>query len=68
MLFQVYGEHSFYQVIGWVLVLAGLIITNEIERRSKLGGYFFFLALPAALTVLFYCYLRRSRSWRILGS
>ena len=42
MLFQVYGEHSFYQVIGWVLVFAGLIITNEIERRSKLGGYFFF--------------------------
>lgn len=53
MLFQVYGEHSFYQVIGWVLVFAGLIITNEIERRSKLGGYFFFLALPAALTVYF---------------
>ena len=50
MLFQVYGDNSFYQLIGWVMVFAGLIITNEIQRRSKAGGCFFFFVLPAALT------------------
>lgn len=53
MLFQIYGDLSIYQVLGWILVFAGLIITNEIQRRSKIGGYAFFLALPAALTVYF---------------
>ena len=24
-----------WQILGWVLVFAGLIITNEIERRTK---------------------------------
>ena len=53
MLFQVYGDNSFYQLIGWVMVFAGLIITNEIQRRSKAGGCFFFFVLPAALTAYF---------------
>ncbi len=53
MLFQVYGENSIYQVLGWILVFTALILTNEIERRTKFGGYLFFLAIPAALTVYF---------------
>ena len=53
MLFQVYGENSSYQILGWIMVFAALLITNEIQRRTKIGGYFFFLAVPAALTVYF---------------
>ena len=53
MLFQIYGEHSFYQLLGWVLVFVGLIVLNEIARRSKAGGIALFLALPAALSVYF---------------
>ncbi|MDD3401808.1 MAG: DUF5692 family protein [Hespellia sp.] len=53
MLFQVYGDGAIFQWIGWVLVFAGLIIANEIARRTKMGGIFFFLILPAILTVYF---------------
>ena len=42
-----------WQILGWVLVFAGLIITNEIERRTKKGGIFFFGIVLAALTVYF---------------
>ena len=50
MLFQI---NSVWQIFGWVLVFAGLIITNEIERRTKKGGIFFFGIVLAALTVYF---------------
>lgn len=53
MLFQLYGDKAMYQLLGWVLVFAGLILTNEIARRTKKGGMFFFLAVPGALTVYF---------------
>ena len=53
MLFQVYGDNSIYQVVGWVLVFLGLILTNEIQRRSKLRGYGFFVGILGALTVSF---------------
>ena len=53
MLFQIYGERAGFQLLGWMLVFAGLILTNEIARRSKKGGIFFFLILPGALTVYF---------------
>ena len=53
MLFQIYGDNSFYQLLGWILVFAGLVIFNEIARRSKAGGIFCFFVLPAALTVYF---------------
>ena len=51
MLFQIYGENAGFQLLGWALVFVGLIAANELARRSKKGGIFFFLALPAALTV-----------------
>ena len=53
MLFQIYGERAGYQLLGWLLVFAALVLCNEIARRSKKGGLFFFVALPAALTVYF---------------
>ena len=53
MLFQIYGDNAMYQLIGWVLVFTGLVVCNEIARRTKAGGIFFFLALPLALTVYF---------------
>ena len=53
MLFQIYGENAGFQLLGWVMVFVGLIVCNEIARRSKKGGMFFFLVLPAVLTVYF---------------
>ncbi len=53
MLFNLYGEFSGYQLLGWVLVFAGLIIMNEIGRRTKFGGILLFIALPLALTAYF---------------
>lgn len=35
MLFQI---TSMWQLLGWVLVFAGLIIFNELERRTKFGA------------------------------
>lgn len=33
MLFQVYGDQTAWQFLGWFLVFLGLIVTNEIARR-----------------------------------
>ena len=53
MLFQIYGENSLWQLLGWVLVFASLVILNEIARRSKQGGIALFIVLPLILTVYF---------------
>ncbi|MCR4673775.1 MAG: DUF5692 family protein [Lachnospiraceae bacterium] len=53
MLFQLYSSAAPMQLIGWVLVFAGLIIMNEIGRRTKLGGMLIFVIIPAILTVYF---------------
>ena len=53
MLFQIYGERAGYQLVGWLMVFVALVLCNEIARRSKKGGLFFFAVLPAALTVYF---------------
>jgi hypothetical protein len=53
MLFQVYGDGSAYQFLGWIMVFAGLVIANEIARRSKFGGILFFVIIPLALTAYF---------------
>lgn len=44
---------SGWQILGWILVFAALILTNEIGRRSKIGGILLFVALPLVLTVYF---------------
>ena len=53
MLFQIYGDGAGWQLLGWLLVFAGLVLTNEFARRSKKGGIICFLILPAVLTVYF---------------
>lgn len=53
MLFQVYGDGAAWQLLGWVLVFASLVLANEIARRTQIGGILFFVALPLALTVYF---------------
>ena len=53
MLFELYGNTAMTQLLGWVLVFAGLIIMNEIGRRTKAGGILVFVVLPLALTVYF---------------
>ena len=53
MLFQVYGENAVYQWLGWAMVFICLILVNEVARRSKAGGVFCFLILPAGLTAYF---------------
>ncbi len=52
MLFQVYGEHAAYQLLGWLLVFVGLIVTNEIARTKK-GGIGIFGVVLFALTIYF---------------
>ncbi|MDE5820408.1 MAG: hypothetical protein K2I07_14000 [Lachnospiraceae bacterium] len=53
MIFQIYDGRTLWQLLGWVLVFAGLILMNEVARRTKIGGMACFFALPAALTVYF---------------
>lgn len=67
MLFQIYGENAGYQLLGWLLVFVGLVVTNELARRSKKGGIFFML-VPAALTVYFaaiYIGAARGAEWAL---
>ena len=68
MLFQIYGENAGYQLLGWLLVFVGLVVTNELARRSKKGGIFFFMLVPAALTVYFaaiYIGAARGAEWAL---
>ena len=53
MLFQLYGSTAVTQLLGWVLVFAGLVILNEIGRRTKIGGIVLFVIIPAVLTIYF---------------
>ena len=53
MFFQIYGSTSGTQLLGWLLVFCGLILLNEIARRSKAGGYIIFIVIPALLTAYF---------------
>ena len=53
MLFQLYGSPAMTQLLGWVLVFAGLVILNEIGRRTKIGGIVLFVIIPAILTIYF---------------
>lgn len=50
MLFQI---NNIWQILGWFLVFAGLIIMNEIGRRTKAGGMLIFVIIPTVLTVYF---------------
>lgn len=41
MLFNIYGDMGVYQLLAWVAVFVGLVLLNEIARRSKAGGVLF---------------------------
>lgn len=53
MLFNIYGDMGVYQLLAWVAVFVGLVLLNEIARRSKAGGVICFIVVPAVLTVYF---------------
>lgn len=53
MLFQIYGSTAGYQLLGWVLVFVGLVVLNEIARRTKAGGFGIFVGVTALLTIYF---------------
>ena len=53
MIFQIYDGRMMWQILGWVMVFVGLILINEIARRTKIGGSICFFAIPAILTVYF---------------
>ena len=53
MLFSVYGSNAGYQLLGWFLAFVGLVLFNEIGRRSKRGGFALFFVLPVVLTIYF---------------
>ncbi|MDO4619293.1 MAG: DUF5692 family protein [Lachnospiraceae bacterium] len=53
MLFQLYSSIAGSQLIGWVLVFCGLILMNEIGRRTKAGGMLVFVIIPIILTAYF---------------
>lgn len=44
----------------WFLVLAALFLLNEISRRTKTAGFFFFIVLPIVLSILWATVLRES--------
>ena len=51
MFFQVYGDNSFYQFLGFTMVFIGLILANEFARGSVSGGFISFLGLPILVTI-----------------
>ena len=53
MMFQVYGDRALTQWLGLFLFIGGLILLNEIARRTKAGGIIVFGVVPAALSVFF---------------
>lgn len=50
MLFQI---NSMWQLLGWVLVFAGLVILNEVERRTKFGAILLFGVVLGIATIYF---------------
>lgn len=53
MLFQIYGDTSLTQILGWCMVFAGLVLLNELGRRTKWGGVLLFIIIPIILTIYF---------------
>ncbi len=53
MLFQLYSSIAGTQLLGWCLVFLGLIVMNEIGRRTKVGGVTVFIIIPVLLTFYF---------------
>jgi len=68
MFFQVYGENSVFQFLGFFLVFTGLILLNEFARRTKEGGIISFIIIPIILTIYFiviYICAAAGQSWAL---
>lgn len=46
-----FGDISWQAAVMWFVVLAALIVLNEISRRGKVAGLVMFIGVPAVLTV-----------------
>ena len=53
MLFDVWGSDTLIHWAGWAIVFIGLIVLNEVGRRTKLGAAIIFGVAPLAMTI--YC-------------
>lgn len=53
MLFDVWGSDTLIHWAGWAMVFIGLIVLNEVGRRTKLGVAIIFGVAPLAMTI--YC-------------
>lgn len=53
MLFQIYDSTAHTQLLGLLLVFIGLVVINEIGRRTKVGGVLLFVIVPVILTIYF---------------
>lgn len=53
MLFDIAGPNALMHWVGWALVFVGLIVLNEVGRRSKAGAFVLFVLAPLAMTI--YC-------------
>ena len=53
MFFQVYGDNSVYQFLGFILAFCGLVLLNELARRTKYGGIISFFVIPVILAIYF---------------
>ncbi len=46
-----FGDISWQAAVMWFVVLAALIVLNEISRRGKVAGLVMFIGVPALLTI-----------------
>ena len=53
MLFDVWGSNALTHWLGWAMVFVGLIVLNEVGRRTKVGAAIIFGVAPLAMTI--YC-------------
>ncbi|MEE0448706.1 MAG: DUF5692 family protein, partial [Collinsella sp.] len=51
MLFDVWGSDTLIHWAGWAMVFIGLIVLNEVGRRTKLGAAIIFGVAPLAMTI-----------------
>lgn len=57
MFFQIYGETAGWQLLGWLLVFAGLVIMNEIAMAVEMGRNRMFPGAPGGIVCVLYCHL-----------
>lgn len=53
MLFDIWGSNPAIHWLGWAMAFVGLIVLNEVARRSKAGAIVIFGVCPVIMTI--YC-------------